>query len=260
MKTFTVKTLIGMLLLLHSSSQSAVTSANGGASSIQLSKEFNSNKNTKKKNQEGNKDQKHASANEAVSGQYVSVKNKSHFKFTATAKMLGVTSEVTGQFSDFSVSATKNPDLEKSAVTVTIAVKSIDTDNARRDRHLKKPDFFDEEKYKNIIFKSKKIRHLKDNRFEVNGDVEIKNKSTNITFEVVVEQTKTPANAWRIKGEKKFNRNQLGIDYKSPFYLPDVGDEITVHFDVVLSLKQPKATRKQISPIIVFAHLFNDEK
>ncbi len=157
----------------------------------------------------------------------------------ATTKMLGNTSEVTGQFSDFSVSATKNPDLEKSGVTVAIAVKSIDTDNARRDRHLKKPDFFDEKKYQNIIFKSKKIRHIKDDRFEINGDVEIKNKSTNITFEAVVEQIKTPVNAWQIKGEKKFNRNELGIDYKSPFYLPDVGDEIRVQFDVVLSLKQP---------------------
>ncbi len=167
------------------------------------------------------------------------LKEKSHIKFMATTKMLGNTSEVTGQFSDFSVSATKNPDLEKSGVTVAIAVKSIDTDNARRDRHLKKPDFFDEKKYQNIIFKSKKIRHIKDDRFEINGDLEIKNKSTNITFEAVVEQIKTPVNAWQIKGEKKFNRNELGIDYKSPFYLPDVGDEIRVQFDVVLSLKQP---------------------
>lgn len=208
-------------------------------SSIQVSNEFSSNKNTKNKAPQDNKDQKQASANEAMPGQYLSVKEKSHIKFMATTKMLGNTSEVTGKFSDFSVLATKNPDLEKSVVIVTIAVKSIDTDNARRDRHLKKPDFFDEKKYQNIIFKSKKIRQIKDDRFEINGDVEIKNKSTNITFEAVVEQIKTPVNAWRIKGEKRFNRNELGIDYKSPFYLPDVGDEIRVQFDVVLSLKQP---------------------
>ncbi len=235
----TLKIISGMLLLFHLSCQSAMVSNNVRDSSIQVSNEFSSNKNTKNKAPQDNKDQKQASANEAMPGQYLSVKEKSHIKFMATTKMLGNTSEVTGKFSDFSVLATKNPDLEKSVVIVTIAVKSIDTDNARRDRHLKKPDFFDEKKYQNIIFKSKKIRQIKDDRFEINGDVEIKNKSTNITFEAVVEQIKTPVNAWRIKGEKRFNRNELGIDYKSPFYLPDVGDEIRVQFDVVLSLKQP---------------------
>lgn len=232
-----VLTIIGVLLLLGGNSQSTTSLLSSKASSIQTSKGLHSSKITKIKSQEDNKIQKHGRAIEAMAGQYASIKEKSHIKFIATAKMLGVTSEVTGQFTDFAVSATKNPDLEKSGVAVTIAAKSIDTDNARRDRHLKKPDFFDEEKYKNIVFKSKTIRRIKDDRFEVNGDVEIKNKSTNITFEVIVEQVKTPANTWRVKGEKKFDRNKLGIDYQSPFYLPDVGDEITVMFDVVLSLK-----------------------
>lgn len=231
--------IIGALFLLNANGQSTTKLLSSKAPSIQISNGSPSTKSTIKKFQENNKVQKHTNANEAVPGQYVSVKEKSHIKFIATAKMLGITSEVTGQFTDFAVSGTKNPSLEESKVTVTIAAKSIDTDNARRDRHLKNPDFFDEKKYRNIVFKSKKIRYIKNDRFEINGDIEIKNKSTNFTFEVNVEQEKTQANTWRVKGEQKFDRNRLGIDYQSPFYLPDVGNEITVIFDVVLSMKQP---------------------
>ncbi len=45
-------------------------------SSIQVSNEFSSNKNTKNKAPQDNKGQKQASANEAMPGQYLSVKRK----------------------------------------------------------------------------------------------------------------------------------------------------------------------------------------
>lgn len=182
---------------------------------------------------------KSAHTEEPRLGHYLEVKDKSHIKFSATAKMLGISSEVIGQFKNFSISMTKQPDIEKSVVEVAIDAKSIDTDNARRDRHLRKADFFDVEKYKTITFKSKKIKKLQGNEYEVNGNLTIKNKTTDITFQALAEPVDVSLNTWRIKGNTTFNRQKLGITYSSPFFLPDVGDEIQVTFDVLLRLKQP---------------------
>ena len=40
----------------------------------------------------------------------------------------------------------------------TLAVDSVDTGNAKRDKHLKADDFFDEANHKQIVFKSKSFK------------------------------------------------------------------------------------------------------
>ena len=44
---------------------------------------------------------------------------------------------------------------ELKGVVANIQVSSIDTENAKRDGHLKSPDFFDAEQFPNILFKSR---------------------------------------------------------------------------------------------------------
>jgi polyisoprenoid-binding protein YceI len=170
-------------------------------------------------------------------GTYVNVKKSSQMLFFSTAKMMGISSEVPGKFSDFDVVADKKADPKDSSVSVSIAVKSIDTDNARRDRHLKNPDFFDEKKFPNITFKSKNIRQLKNDQYQINGDLKIKDKVTNITVTVLAKQLPS-SDGWQVTGETKLDRNEVGITYKSPFYLPDVGDEIKITFVIQMKPKQ----------------------
>jgi len=45
----------------------------------------------------------------------------------------------------------------RSSVTVVVKIKSLDTNNERRDRHLKSADFFDAEKYPTATFSSSSI-------------------------------------------------------------------------------------------------------
>ncbi|HUK84201.1 MAG TPA: YceI family protein [Verrucomicrobiae bacterium] len=69
-----------------------------------------------------------------------------------------VISEVSGRFNDVAGSVTYDPD--KKAVTgaeATIQAKSIDTKIAKRDDHLRSPDFFDVEKYPTITFEATKV-------------------------------------------------------------------------------------------------------
>jgi polyisoprenoid-binding protein YceI len=47
---------------------------------------------------------------------------------------------------------------ENSSVTARIDVRSIDTGIAKRDNHLRSPEFFNVEKYPEIIFKSRSVK------------------------------------------------------------------------------------------------------
>ena len=63
-------------------------------------------------------------------------------------------SEVEGNFKQFEGAiAAKGDDFDGAAVTFNAKTASVDTDNERRDGHLKSPDFFDAEKFPDITFK-----------------------------------------------------------------------------------------------------------
>ncbi|HEV3048685.1 MAG TPA: YceI family protein [Longimicrobium sp.] len=72
-----------------------------------------------------------------------------------------------------------------SSVTAEIDVTSIDTRQEQRDAHLRSADFFEVEKYPNITFKSTRIEALGGGRYNVYGDLTIRD----VTREVVLETT-----------------------------------------------------------------------
>jgi polyisoprenoid-binding protein YceI len=74
-------------------------------------------------------------------------------KFAAPHMMI---SEVEGEFKDFdgTVVSTKD-DFEGSEITFVAQVASIDTDNERRDNHLKSDDFFNAEAHPELKFAGK---------------------------------------------------------------------------------------------------------
>ena len=71
---------------------------------------------------------------------------------------------------------------ELKGLEANIRVSSIDTDNAKRDGHLKSPDFFDAEQFPNILFKSRTINKLGTDEYEVIGDLTIKGITKTITL------------------------------------------------------------------------------
>jgi polyisoprenoid-binding protein YceI len=93
---------------------------------------------------------------------------------------------VPGRFTKFSGTIVVDRDnLENSTVNAVIDVGSIDTDNDKRNGHLKTADFFDAATYSTIAFKSKSWKKTGEDTFDVTGDLTIKN----VTKEVVLKTT-----------------------------------------------------------------------
>jgi polyisoprenoid-binding protein YceI len=84
--------------------------------------------------------------------------------------------KVPGRFTQFSGAITVDRDnLENSSVSAVILVGSVDTDNDKRNGHLKTADFFDAATYSTITFKSTSWKKTGEGAFDVTGDLNIIN-------------------------------------------------------------------------------------
>lgn len=92
-----------------------------------------------------------------------------------------------------------------STVEVTVDAGSIDTDNQRRDDHLRSPDFFDVASHPTLSFRSKKVAPLGDNNLAVTGDLTIRG----VTKEVTV-----PVEVLGVLGDKAGFQTEFTVDRK----------------------------------------------
>jgi polyisoprenoid-binding protein YceI len=82
---------------------------------------------------------------------------------------------VSGTFNDFEVDLVFDAESpENSSVTVSIDVASVDTNNERRDNHLRSADFFDAENHPKMTFESTSVRKVDDQTLVATGDLTIK--------------------------------------------------------------------------------------
>ncbi|MBL7924168.1 MAG: YceI family protein [Bacteroidia bacterium] len=125
-----------------------------------------------------------------------------------------VVSEVEGNFKTFTGKVTSpSADFNNASVEFTVDVNSINTDDANRDKHLKGDDFFNAEKYPTMKFKSTAFKKIKDNKYELTGDLTIRDVTKKVTFDVTYGgTTKDPWGNTKagFKAKSKINRK----DYK----------------------------------------------
>lgn len=96
-----------------------------------------------------------------------------------------VVSEAEGTFKmwDGTVEHGKD-DFSDAKINFTVDVNSINTDNERRDGHLKSDDFFNAEKYPTIKFESTSMKPLGNNKYELKGNLTIRDVTKPVTFQV----------------------------------------------------------------------------
>ncbi|MDT8445311.1 MAG: YceI family protein [bacterium] len=91
------------------------------------------------------------------------------------SKVRGNFKEFTGTF-DFDEKTKKLSQIKAEVQTV-----SLDTQNEKRDGHLRSPDFFDSQKFPMLRFESTKITQ-KGDRYEVTGNLTIKDVTKSVTL------------------------------------------------------------------------------
>src|SRR5690606_14905290 len=72
---------------------------------------------------------------------------------------------------------------EKIVIDATIDAASINTREAKRDEHLRSPDFFDVAKHPTLTFKSKKAKVQGKGKLEVIGDLTIRGVTKEVTLQ-----------------------------------------------------------------------------
>jgi polyisoprenoid-binding protein YceI len=91
-------------------------------------------------------------------------------------------SVVRGQFDIYEGTVIFSPDdLANSRFDFEVEIDSVNTNNSKRDRHLNSADFFDSKKFPTMSFKSRAIKHVKDNQYTVDGTLTIKDVSKEIS-------------------------------------------------------------------------------
>ena len=141
--------------------------------------------------------------------------DRSHSSVGFTVKHM-VVSKVKGFFNDYTVDIVyDDKDITKSSVEVSIKTASIDTREAKRDDHLRSPDFFDAAKFPDIIFKSKRIEKSGEG-FVAVGDFSMRGVTKEIklpfTFAGVVTD---PYGNTRLglSAATKLNRQDYGVSW-----------------------------------------------
>ncbi|MFT3948835.1 MAG: YceI family protein [Agriterribacter sp.] len=77
---------------------------------------------------------------------------------------------VTGSFREFaSTVETEGDDFTKAKIRFTATVDSITTGNEQRDAHLKSPDFFETEKYPELLFEANGLTSKGGDEYEAEG-------------------------------------------------------------------------------------------
>ena len=111
--------------------------------------------------------------------------DNSHSNVKFAVEHLAV-SETEGNFKSFDGTlVSKNADFTDADITFSVDVKSINTDNEMRDKHLQGDDFFNAEKYPQMKFKSSSFKKVSGNKYILEGDLTIRDVTKKVKFDVV---------------------------------------------------------------------------
>lgn len=129
-------------------------------------------------------------------------------------------------------------DLTKSSVTATIDTASIDTGVAKRDTHLKSPDFLDVAKYPAMTFVSTGVTKGSGGNFKVTGNLTLHGVTRPVVLDVegFAPEIKDPMGAIRrgASASATINRKDFGVTWNKVLEAGGVavGDEVKINIEV----------------------------
>lgn len=156
-----------------------------------------------------------------------------------------VISETEGTFKVFDGTVTSpSTDFNNASINFNVDVNSINTDDDKRDGHLKSDDFFNAEKYPAMKFTSTSFKKVKGNQYALEGNLTIRDVTKKVKLNVVYGGTvKDPWGNIKagFKATGKINRKEFGLKWGAVTEAGGavVGDE--VNMEIKVEFAQQKA-------------------
>ena len=161
--------------------------------------------------------------------------------FSVTHMMV---SETEGTFDVYeAVLLADKEDFSDLNVEFKIETTSVNTRNERRDNHLRAPDFFDAEKFPNIIFKSTSVKKGEGDKLYITGDLTIRDVTKQVTFEGdykgTIEKDGFGLTRAGLFVKTTINRQDFGVVYNGK--IPAGGTFLSDDVDILCKLSLTKA-------------------
>lgn len=170
----------------------------------------------------------------------------SHSKMSF-AVVHAMVSETEGRFKMFdgTVSSKSDMDFTDANINFTVDAASINTEDEKRDGHLKSPDFFDVAKFPSITFKSTSMKPTGKGKtsYELEGDLTMHGVTKKVKFMAIgaAKTVKDPygniKNGFKVTG--KINRKDFGLTWNAA--LEAGGVMVSEDVDISLNIELNKA-------------------
>jgi len=133
-------------------------------------------------------------------------------------------------------------DPSKTKGTITLDVATINTNNEKRDAHLKGEDFFEVSKFPTITYQITKVSKAKNGKYKMEGDLTLKGITKPIALKDV-EITPTVKDPWGgtrrgLAGTTTVNRKDFGLTWNKAMDGGGVVIGDSVEIEVAAELKQ----------------------
>lgn len=165
-------------------------------------------------------------------------------------KIRHIVSKTSGAFENFAGTVDFNPGKASPlASSVVIKTESVNTATAKRDEHLRSPDFFNVAKYPDMTFKSTSSKLVSPGNWELVGDLTLLGVTKPVTLAVTGGDTADdPWGNKRIgfSATGKLNRKDYGMVFNMAMDKGGVmlGDEVEIQIEIEGVQPKPGADKK----------------
>jgi polyisoprenoid-binding protein YceI len=163
--------------------------------------------------------------------------DNSHSDIQFRVKHLMITT-VTGTFKEFSGAfTTEGDDITTAKIEFEANVNSISTNNEQRDAHLRNGDFFDAEKYPQLVFASERLEKISGDDYKLYGTLTMRGVSKKVAFDVefggiITDPWGNTRSGYTVTG--KVNRTDFGVSFGAASETGAVllGHDVTIQANV----------------------------
>ncbi|MCX2181660.1 YceI family protein [Streptomyces sp. SKN60] len=171
----------------------------------------------------------------ALTGDYTIDPAHSSIGFTVRHAMV---TNVRGTFAEHEGSLKLNgTDPAASSASIDVRIASIDTGIADRDGHLRSGDFFDAETFPLMTFRSTEAAHLGGDKYQVKGDLTIKDVTKPLAIDLEFNGTATDVYGNErvgFEGTAEILRSDWGLTWNAALETGGVmvSDKVKLNFDI----------------------------